>query len=276
MNDSTAARPVVVGIDGSQAAINAALWAVDEAIHRDVVLRLVHAVRTDGPAAAPTEAFGLEHQYAETALRAAAGVVHNCGSRVKVETDIRYGPVDDVLIDESQRAALLCVGSVGIGPVAHKLFGSTACTLAARAAGPVAVVRGHEHPPTPGRWVVVALDDPAGPRDGADGVVGAAMAEARLRSAPVLALGVWRKGFREPSYAELQDRVAGWRRRYPELLIHPVATRADIAEFLADHTDERAALAVLGEPDADQMAAIIGPHGHPLVRHGECSVLIVR
>ena len=35
--------PVVVGFDGSEAAIAAALWAADEAIARDVPLRLVHA-----------------------------------------------------------------------------------------------------------------------------------------------------------------------------------------------------------------------------------------
>ena len=35
-------KPVVVGIDGSQAAIDAATWAVDEAVSRGVPLRLVH------------------------------------------------------------------------------------------------------------------------------------------------------------------------------------------------------------------------------------------
>ena len=32
--------PVVVGVDGSDAAINAAKWAIDEAISRDVPLRI--------------------------------------------------------------------------------------------------------------------------------------------------------------------------------------------------------------------------------------------
>jgi nucleotide-binding universal stress UspA family protein len=35
---------VVVGIDGSRAAGNAALWAVDEAVSRDIPLRLVYAI----------------------------------------------------------------------------------------------------------------------------------------------------------------------------------------------------------------------------------------
>ena len=37
-------RSVVVGIDGSHSAIDAALWAADEAVSRDVPLRLVYAI----------------------------------------------------------------------------------------------------------------------------------------------------------------------------------------------------------------------------------------
>ena len=36
--------PVVVGVDGSDAALAAALWAVDEAVDREAPLRLVHAI----------------------------------------------------------------------------------------------------------------------------------------------------------------------------------------------------------------------------------------
>ena len=43
MTTATDVRPVVVGADGSQAALTAALWAVDEAVHHEVPLRLVHA-----------------------------------------------------------------------------------------------------------------------------------------------------------------------------------------------------------------------------------------
>ena len=37
-------KSVVVGVDGSHAAVNAAKWAVDEAISRQIPLRLVHVV----------------------------------------------------------------------------------------------------------------------------------------------------------------------------------------------------------------------------------------
>src|SRR6185436_12732044 len=37
-----ASAPIVVGVDGSTAALTAARWAIDEAISRDVPLRIVH------------------------------------------------------------------------------------------------------------------------------------------------------------------------------------------------------------------------------------------
>ena len=44
MNDVAPSSSVVVGIDGSKAALRVALWAVDEAVSRDTPLRLVHVI----------------------------------------------------------------------------------------------------------------------------------------------------------------------------------------------------------------------------------------
>ncbi|MGC2567096.1 MAG: universal stress protein, partial [Mycobacterium sp.] len=45
MRDSNASHPsLVVGIDGSQAAIRALEWAVDEALSHEVPLRLIQVI----------------------------------------------------------------------------------------------------------------------------------------------------------------------------------------------------------------------------------------
>jgi nucleotide-binding universal stress UspA family protein len=44
MSNAESPGPVVVGIDGSDAAIGAAQWAAKEAVHQDVPLRLVHVI----------------------------------------------------------------------------------------------------------------------------------------------------------------------------------------------------------------------------------------
>ena len=42
-------KPIIVGIDGSQAAVAAALWGVDEAISRGVPLRLISVIKQTHP-----------------------------------------------------------------------------------------------------------------------------------------------------------------------------------------------------------------------------------
>ena len=42
-------KPIVVGIDGSQAAITAAVWGIDEAISRAAPLRLVSVIKPTHP-----------------------------------------------------------------------------------------------------------------------------------------------------------------------------------------------------------------------------------
>jgi len=41
MQDFDPPTAVVVGIDGSKAAVRAALWAIDDAVDRDIPLRLI-------------------------------------------------------------------------------------------------------------------------------------------------------------------------------------------------------------------------------------------
>lgn len=265
---------IVVGIDGSQAAINAALWAAPEAVARDVPLRLIHVIYVRQVPEQPPTAVELEGEYAETALRAASAAVEATGQDVKLETDIVWGRIDSALIDQSTDAAMVCVGSVGVGFIARAILGSTAAAVAQNAHCPVAVIR------TPGpkpasdgpNWIAVGVN--GDPRNAQ--VVESAFAEARLRNAPLLAVGVWCADFGETTYDELDQRVAEWKERHPDVHVYPVSTRSDLARFLADNHDEAIQLAVVGGPEARQVARILGPHGHPVAPHGACSVLVAR
>jgi nucleotide-binding universal stress UspA family protein len=105
MRDSTTTQlPIVVGIDGSQAAIQAAEWAVDEAVSREVPLRLV-AVIPQQAEPAPLESVGnvrMEPEFAETALRVQLAVI---GS-----------------VDTDQVTRL-------IGPRSHPVLGHAECSV---------------------------------------------------------------------------------------------------------------------------------------------------
>lgn len=141
MQDNTLAKPVIVGIDGSRAAITAAVWAADEAIARDAPLRLVYVCPADSALPGNRYRTGI----AELALRVAAAAVADLEKPVKVETVLLTGPstrgfAAKVLARESRRAGLLCVGSVGMGRLAGTALGSTVTTLTRRASCPVAIV----------------------------------------------------------------------------------------------------------------------------------------
>jgi nucleotide-binding universal stress UspA family protein len=95
MNSAEAPQPAVVGIDGSDAAIEAARWAAKGAVHQDVPLRLVHVVPiTDGPIAS-TAAYPAEEDYAESSLRAACLAEESTGLPVRWSRLCRFRLVDE-------------------------------------------------------------------------------------------------------------------------------------------------------------------------------------
>ena len=77
------ASSVVVGVDGSSAALNAARWAVDEAVGRDIPLRLIRVVAAR-EAACSAGGHNRATREAEMALHAAHDAVQPFGRRVKI------------------------------------------------------------------------------------------------------------------------------------------------------------------------------------------------
>jgi nucleotide-binding universal stress UspA family protein len=261
---------VVVGVDGSDAAINAAKWAVAEAISRDIPLRLIHAI----PELQPDQPAGdesLDIEYGETVLRAACAALHSIGEQVKIEAELVHGSPKNVLVDESRNAALVCIGSIGLGQLASRVLGSTADSVAQKAHCPVAVIRSsREAGALPSGWIAVVVDESADN----DAVLEYGFKEARLRDAPILALGLWRWGVGEIPYQHLDHRLGRWVAQYPEVHVRPAAARHGVAAFLRS-TTESVRLAVVRSSDAGNVAGIVGPIS-PHFGHTGCSVLVVR
>ncbi|KZS57862.1 universal stress protein [Mycobacterium ostraviense] len=262
-------KPVVVGVDGSPAAITAALWGIDEAVSRAVPLRLISVIKTTHPS---PEDYERDLRHAETSLRAAQAAVAATGKPVKVETDTPRGPAGAVLVEASHDAELVCVGSTGMRRYARSILGSTATELAEKAHCPVAVIRSDaDQPPSDINWIVVRMTD--APDN--DVVVEHAAREAMLRQAPILALGGRPEELTETPDGDFERRVQAWRQRHPDVRVYPITTKTGIARFVAEH-HERVLLAVIGAAEAGQLARLVGPSGHPVFRHSECSVLVVR
>lgn len=280
--------PVVVGIDGSDAAIETAQWAAAEALARDVPLRLI-SVANVPRTLMDWELTGPEAENARAALRAASAAVAATDDRVKIETELLWGPPSNALIAESRQAAMVCVGTVGIGWIARAVLGSTAAAVAEHAHCPVAVI----HPNAGGRagvenWVAVGIDG----RPGTDVAVKMAVEEAQLRHAPLIAVGLGCNGFGVNNVGETERRVEQCRSRHPDVRIDVAETRGSLADFLVSSRRDLTRrystpadlerpmpihpLAVVGSADAGELARIVGPHDHAVRDHPRCSVLISR
>jgi len=262
-------KPIIVGIDGSHAAIGAALWGIDEAISRGAPLRLISVLKLTHPS---PDDYARDLEHAEKSLREAQSAVKASRKPVTIETDIPRGPAGLVLMEASRAAEMVCAGSVGIGRYARSILGSTATELAEKAHCPVAAIRTEsEQPPPDINWIVVRMTD--APDN--DAVVKYAAWEAKLRRAPMLVLGGQPEELTEHADGAFERRVQDWRQRHPEVRVYPITTKFAIASFLTVN-DERVQLAVIGGAEADQLARLVGPYGHPLFRHPECSVVVVR
>lgn len=263
MNQTEQAASVVVGIDGSSSAVHAAEWAVAEAVSRDVPLRLIHVVQSTSPN------IHREIADAEAALRAAHAAVTQTGQPVKIETAVVHGPVAATLVAESADAAMICVGSTGIGHRASKFVGATATAVADSAPCRVAIIRTRDGTPWSASGdIAVVVDDPSD----LDVVLQVALNEAHLRNATLLALNVTSSRLHEVAPEEVDRRLADWLGRHPEVQSRVLMVPNDIPEFLAARDTPVQLMVITG---GDTAARLVGPYGRFVLRDTQCSVLLV-
>jgi nucleotide-binding universal stress UspA family protein len=176
---------VVVGIDGSSWALNAALWATDEAVSRDVPLRLVYVVEPRAYHQFDAQEASRDLARADIAIRQALVALESAEKPVKIEWEVVHGEPAAVLLNASRSADMVCIGSFGIThSIGDMRLGSTAEALSAKASCPVAVIGCGCGPYTPAGRVVATID---GTPDSAH-VLDIASGEAELRGAPLTIL----------------------------------------------------------------------------------------
>jgi nucleotide-binding universal stress UspA family protein len=143
----TMSERIVVGIDGSETAKLAARWAASEAKLRDADLMFVCAWEVPaqtfgfGYTAIPEALVGDLAKGAEATLADALEKVRSESPEVSVETAAVEGQPARVLLDASEDAGLLVVGSRGLGGFRDLLLGSVSQQCAHYAKCPVVIVR---------------------------------------------------------------------------------------------------------------------------------------
>lgn len=281
MRDSQPSSPsVVVGIDGSRNGLTAALWAVDEAVARDIPLRLVYAIEPREDLMSPEESARALAE-AETAVRMAFVAVESTEKPVKIEVEILQGRPTDMLLEAGRGAELICVGPIGIKNVAAGRIGSTAAALATRAHCPVAIVRGCYPAQTEPGAVLVEVDLSTD----SDDTLERGVYEAALRKAPLIAISAWQSTTvaAHDTYAvternrqvdaALRRRSTRSTRRHPDLDIRSVAFHGRLLDYLSRHAPT-IQLVVVGRRRTHGVAEMVGPPCYAALRGTDCSVLV--
>jgi nucleotide-binding universal stress UspA family protein len=146
-------KPIVVGVDGSDASSEALRWAADEARLRSAPLVAVSAwtfvppqpIGDPGMLAVPAGdlpgQLDAEREAAEGALEAAVSDALGPAPDLSVERRLVEGDPGEVLVAESASAELVVVGSHGRSGLRAALLGSVSRHVATHAACPAVVVK---------------------------------------------------------------------------------------------------------------------------------------
>jgi len=272
---------IVVGYDGSAESGAAVGWATAEAERTKTPLNIVHAYQLGWPAAyydgVSAQLIADAETRAEEALEALVTSLRSRHTDIEIiGTVLRAAPAQ-TLLDLAPAAKLLVVGNRGAGGVTNLLMGSVSQQVATHAPVPVAVVRGRtEAGDGP---VVVGVDGSAC----TDAALALAFEQAAGRGAEVVAIrayvppppSVLPLGMVEASELDaLQESLAGWRGKYPDVTVEPRLAAGRAAQVLIGWSSKAQLVVVGSRGHGGFTGLLLGSVGQQLMHHAHCPVLI--
>lgn len=284
---------IVVGLDGSPESMSAAHWAAHDAQLRDLPLHLVHAFTIPAVGmmgyTVPTGLTDSLYAAGEQLLADATRQLHVLHPDLEISDRLVQADPRPALVEASRDAALTVVGNRGGGRIPDVVLGSVALHVTAHAHSPVAVIP------------VAAAARTDGPiRLGVDGsrvseaAVAVAFDEADRRRAPLQAVIVWDdadlRGLvaagtpldmveDDKEHALLAEQLAGWRDKYPDVVVESVVRRGRAAAALlrADGSETPPQMIVVGSRGRGGFTGLLlGSTSHSLIGHSRWPVLVVR
>ncbi|MFC9235012.1 universal stress protein [Streptomyces decoyicus] len=285
-------RPLVVGVDGSDASFLALDWAVDEAALHELPLRLVYASRWEryedvAPGLSLKRPAG--EVLADNIVGAAVARANLRNADVNVSTQVLGDDPESVLLRESDHVYAVIVGSRGRGAFTGLLLGSVGLAVAGRARCPVIVVRGdkaglagtHER-------VLLGVGDSA---KGSE-AVRFAFREAAVRGCTLDAVRAWRCPAHETTVhpllagdperyhegrasAVLDEALEETAGEYPTVRVRRATVEGPAHKVLMQRS-AAADLLVIGAQRRDSHLGLqLGRVAHTALHHAECPVAVV-
>lgn len=303
MTGHIASGHVVVGIDASPGSRVALDWAATEAQMRAAHLLVVYGLHVPleaGPLGAPAMMPAMDdfHRQAEEALTDARQRVAERAPDVVVETRLSvHPPADALLLAAEDDAALVVVGTRGLGAAATIALGSVSSLIAANAPCPAVVVPSPDEVPEHDGSIVVGVDA----SEHSAAALRFALREASLRSAELVAVHAYRaaaptfpffdpgrtdvageagrrhvqaEARAESSVSQLVAQAAEAANVEPDVTVQVMEGRA--GDVLVDLSRD-AALTVVGSRGRGELrAAVLGSVSHTVLAHTHRPVAVVR
>lgn len=277
---------IAAGVDGSPAARSALLWAVDECRIRRRTLVIVHAPDARD-ALLMTGRTGTRFRnlddVGEQLLRDHAAAASARQPSVAVTTRLCRSAPADALIDLSEHAELLVVGSQGHGgSVTSSVLGSVSDRVAAHAQCPVAIVPSTRARVESARVVVGVAASCSGRL-----ALEFALDEARLRGATLVAVSAMRDPQTAPdptsvldvralqSGTVLLDELESVAAAYPDVIIEPTLADTDPATALLDAARDAQLVVVGCHHSDDRWSTRLGPVPSTIAHRAPCPVVVV-
>ncbi|MGX7829606.1 universal stress protein [Actinokineospora sp. 24-640] len=257
---------------------------------RGLPLRLLHAYPPPPPrlpaALDPVDRWvAAMTEFADRVLADASATARAAAPGIDPILDQRMGPPSQVVVEASDGAHAVVMGSRGLGGFRGLLAGSLALTMTAHSHSPVVVIRGTV--PRQGPVVVGVDGSPAGEAALAFAFDQAAHHGVGLRAvhawkdtvyasgwAPLPYLAGW-DAIVEDEAAFLAERLAGWNEKYPEVSVERVVVRDRPARAILDHADDAQLLVVGSRGHSPLGGLVLGSTAQSVMYHAECPVAVV-
>lgn len=276
---------IVVGVDGSEHSDRAVDWAARQAELEGRTLVVVHSCeRIPLRDTAWLDVQGIEHSELVRALKRAGESVladaqeraRNVSPDVDVRTELVEADPREALVDASESAHLVVLGSRGHGPLRSMVLGSVSASVARHAHCPVVVCRAHaDHAATGGLLV------------GADGTASSlpvlefAFQQASLRGLPLTVMHCFWDVIAATSGAGpvqrdsvdgledlrllLAESVAGLGEKFPDVEVDLQLARGLVDECLTAHAPD-ANLLIVGRAEASGWSRFL---------HASCALAVL-
>jgi nucleotide-binding universal stress UspA family protein len=293
MSSMTKHYGILVGVDGSSASDAAVSWAAHDAVTRGKPLTLMHVQdpmsRTWSSGQALEEVAGWQEAEGRGILANASKIAHDITKdteQITINGELQFSAPGPTLVDRSEDAELIVVGTDGRGALTRGLLGSISSGLVRHARCPVAVIHdGALHMPDSATAPVVLGVDGSSASELATEI---AFGEASRRGVGLVALHAWSDrelvelpGVNWPAVKAEEERLmsealAGWQERYPDVTVSKLLVCDKPARALVE-TSQSAQLVVVGSHGHNALTrTFLGSVSNAVVQSVRVPVIVAR